>query len=100
PASNATPRKADPPPISAGPRFDQAQHVGLAAARAVRPRSIKEAPAVGDLTAGALSRRSIVTAMRVNRDSQKLMRERPAHNYRRLKFFRCDISAKANPRRS
>jgi hypothetical protein len=59
---------------------------------------LKEAPAVGDLTAGVLSRRSIATAMRVNRDSQKLMRERPAHNYRRFKFFRCDISAKANTR--
>src|SRR5260221_3694024 len=34
--------------------------------------------------------------MRTNRDSRTLMRECRAHNHRRLKFCRCDISAEGN----
>src|SRR5262249_1307773 len=61
----------------------------------------KEAPAVGDLTAGALSRRSI----RHGHEGEpwrpkRLMRARSGGNLRRLKFWRCDISAKVSSRRS
>src|SRR5262249_17711331 len=61
----------------------------------------KEAPAVGDLTAGALSRRSI----RHGHEGEpwrprRLMRARFGGNRRRLKFWPCDISAKVSSRRS
>jgi hypothetical protein len=50
---------------------------------------------VGDLTAGALSRRSIRRGREGEpRRTNRLMREHCVDNYRRLKFRRCDIFAK------
>ncbi len=55
----------------------------------------KETPAVGDLTAGALSRRSIRCGREGEpRRSNRLMRKHYVDNHRRLKFRRCDIFAK------
>jgi hypothetical protein len=55
----------------------------------------KETPAVGDLTAGALSRRSIRRGREGEpRRSNRLMRKHCVDNHRRLKFRRCDIFAK------
>lgn len=55
----------------------------------------KETPAVGDLTAGALSRRSIRCGREGEpRRSNRLMRKHCVDNHRRLKFRRCDIFAK------
>src|SRR5215475_7875341 len=60
----------------------------------------KEAPAVGDLTAGALSRRSIRHGPEGEPwRPKRLMRARSGSNRRRLKFQRCDISAKVSSRR-
>jgi hypothetical protein len=55
----------------------------------------KETPAVGDLTAGALSRRSIRRGREGEpRQANRLMRKHCVDNYRGLKFPRCDIFAK------
>jgi hypothetical protein len=74
------------------------QRLGGAAwpwARRAPAEGRKETPAVGDLTAGALSRRNIRRGREGEpRRTNRLMRKRCVDNYRRLKFRRCDIFAK------
>src|SRR5215831_9234812 len=82
-------------PAKAGTQGNSLRHLdsGLRGNERRRAARRKEAPAVGDLTAGVLYRRSSCRGLRVNRDSQTLMCECPTRNYRRLKFCRRDISA-------